>query len=274
MAATAAPTPSVPVPTASAPAARPPIPPTAPPAPEPLTGEANDISVGFHEKLRVRDWRVQGASKVAADAEVGFASLQGTVTVGGTLRAAEVTSKGVLSVSGKTEVRGPLAVTGHGEFGAELRANDLTSFGTLAVRGNLTVLGVARLSGRTEVAGALGAGTIKLNGSLEVRGPVSADRIEGELWGPSRVDSIRAGSIDLSAPRFPPWKPRGQLYTFRIEATEVRLEGVTVEFLKADRIVLGPHCQVSRLEGEISEQHRTAYVGPEVKSEILVALSR
>jgi cytoskeletal protein CcmA (bactofilin family) len=234
----------------------------APPAPAPLEGEMWDTGAGRHETLRVRDWRVRGAAKVVGDAEVGFAVLAGSVTVGGSFRAADVTSRGQLTVNGTTRIEGPLRLDGYSEFSSEVRAQEMTSTGYLGVSADVIVPGRVTLRGRAEILGGLTAGTVSLGGTLVAGGPVTVDRLEGELTGESKTGPIRANTVEFRAARFPPWKAPGTLTTLRIEATEVRLEGVTVEFLKADRIELGPHCRVARVEGRVVQRHRSASVGP------------
>jgi cytoskeletal protein CcmA (bactofilin family) len=248
--------------------------PTTPAALGPLIGATSDAGAGRHETLRVRDWRVVGASKVVGDADVGFADLRGNVTVGGAFRAADVRSRGQLSVNGITVVEGPLRANGYSEFSGAVRAERLETSGFFGVTADLAVTGTAAVTGRAEVAGSLSAGTLHLSGSVAVRGAVTVDRLEGELRGASKTGPIRANSIELRAVRFPPWRAPGSLTTLRIEAHEVRLEGATVEFLRADRISLGPHCRVARVEGRIVERHRSSYVGPFARGWIAPGLSR
>ena len=71
-----------------------------------------------------------------------------------------------------------------------------------------------------------------------------------------------------------PWETKGTLRTLRIEGREVHLEGVTVEFLRADAIFLGEGCRVARHEGTIVARHRTAVVGPSAVSHPWAGLSR
>jgi cytoskeletal protein CcmA (bactofilin family) len=207
---------------------------------------------------------MRGAARVVAAAEVGFADLHGSTTIGRDLLAADLRSKGSLEVGGSCRVSGRLRLGGSGRFDGPLRAAELDSSGRLDVGGDLEVEGAARIRGRAAVRGGLSAGPLELDGELIVTGTITARSLTGFLEGASRTGAIRADTVDLRrrSPRLPPWKPAGTLHTLRIEAHEARLEGVTVEFLRADQIDLGPECRVARWEGTLRSTHRSARLGP------------
>ena len=267
---TARPTPpSAPSPAAaSPPAAAPAVP------PPPLTGTVSDRGAVRHDELRTLEWTVEGASKVLGSAEAGFAHLHGMVTIGRALTAVDLGARGTLTVEGTARLTGRLRLTGTGRFLSGLRAAALTADGRLEVAGDLEVTDEAVVGGITEVGGALRAGTLTFSGEFRVAGPVSAGAVTGTLEGRCRTGPIRAASIAIGRPVGAPWKSPGRLTTLRIEADTAYLTGVTVAYLRADAVHLGPDCRVARLEGRLVERHRSARVGPSSISEPPPGISR
>jgi hypothetical protein len=123
-------------------------------------------------------------------------------------------------------------------------------------------IGNGRVTGRLDVHGDLDVAELRYAGQMLVTGSVRARVVEGVLEGPTRVERLRADRVDLRRERFLPWKPKGSYEGLRIEAREAHLEGVTLEFLEADEIYLGPDCRIARVEGQIVDQHRSSQVGP------------
>lgn len=255
------------MPPAKTPAAAPPIP------PPPLTGSVTDVDAR-HDALRVLDWTVKGSSKVVRDAEVGFARVRGFAAVGGKLTAAAATVEGTIAVGGRVHLAGALRLRGEAELGEEVVLGELELAGRLAAAGALRCHGNATVAGRLEVRTDLEAAVLKFTGQLIVPGTLRATSVDGTLEGLSKVERIRADRIELRSPSFPPWKPKGTLHGLRIEAREARLEGVTLEFLEADEIYLGPECRIARVEGTIVERHRSARVGPSAVSTPWSGLTR
>ncbi|MHB8351309.1 MAG: hypothetical protein ACYDFT_01235 [Thermoplasmata archaeon] len=271
--------PSAPAPASAPPPAAPsPRSPAAAPAPvaaaEPLTGSVSDRGAVRHDLLRTLEWSVDGASKVLGSAEAGFARLHGMVTVGGDLTAVDLRADGTLTVDGKSRFAGTLTLRGTGRFQADLRAAKLTTEGRLEVTGALAVTGAAVVSGVTEVTGPVDAGSLTFAGALRVGGSVSAEEITGTLQGSSRTGPIRATTVTIARGSGAPWRTPGRLTTLRIEASTAYLTGVTVEYLKADAVHLGPDCRVARLEGRLLTRHRTSRVGPSSVSEPPPGISR
>lgn len=250
----------------SSPPAPPPsnAPPATPPAPPPeLTGSSRDTGAVRHETLRVLDWSVRGASKVLGDATVGFARLQGIITVGGKLTATDVRAEGTLNVLGPIEIGHRLALRGEGKFSKSLRTFELSSKGRLDLGGDLVATGPVELEGVTELQGGLTAGALTLRGSLLAPGEIALQGdLDATLEGRSVVGPIRAGRVTIRRPTFPPWRRSGELRTLRLEGTELRLEGVVAEFVKGTAIYVGAGCRLARVEGPIVERHRDSTVGP------------
>lgn len=248
-------------------------PPPAPPAP--LQGSASDDRAVLHTDLRVVDWVVEGTAKAVGNAEVGYARIDGVGTVGGALKAGAVLVRGTLHVELAAEVAEHLEVRGGLRVGAGLRAGRLTVDGQVETGQDLVVRGPADLTGKVEVGGALRAERLDLHGPVRVLGELRAPTVIGEFSGVSETGPIHADFLDLkpARPLFP-WEHRGTLRTLRIEANEVHLEGVTVEFLRAERIYLGEGCRVARHEGTILARHRSAVVGPSAVSHPWAGLTR
>ena len=109
-------------------------------------------------------------------------------------------------------------------------------------------------------------------GTLRAPGEFSADSVALEVERDSSIGTLLAGSVIVTRPSAPPFKvpffgkERPRLKVLRIEASEVHLEGVDVEVLRADRIALGPDCHVARVIGEVMAVDPSSHVGPESRS--------
>jgi cytoskeletal protein CcmA (bactofilin family) len=252
----------------------PPGPAPAPP-PAPLTGRAVDRGSVRHATLQVLEWEVDGASKVVGDARIGFGHLRGIATVGGRLEAVGLEVDGTLNVNGVAEVAHRLSLRGTGHFGAALHAGELTVDGRLETPTDLVVDGAADLAGHLDLRGGLRTGALTFRGSLLVVGDLLATGpLVGTLTGDGRAASVRAPTVEIRRPRELPWRRAPEFRTLRIEGEELRLEGVVAEFVQAERIHLGPGCRIARHEGRIVERHRSAVVGPSVRSDIPPGYSR
>lgn len=264
-------------PPAQAPAAKPPAPATtavsAPPAaPPPRTGEVHDAGAARHDSVRAHRWSSQGAVKVLGDVEVDEADLRGLATVRGTVKGGSVASSGTLDVGGVVELSGRLATDGEAEFGAAVRAGTVEAKGTLRVRGGLSATSGIRSEGSLEVRGGIGAPRLEFVGRIQVDEAIAAADVDGTIRGDSRARSIKGERVTIR--RGGRFGGRGRLTVGTIEAKEVRLEDVELEYLRADRIVLGPGAQVARLDGTVTSQHASAHVGPVSRTPRPYGLSR
>jgi cytoskeletal protein CcmA (bactofilin family) len=260
--------------------------PTPPPAPTPplLVGVIEDSGVVFRESVRARSWRSLGPTKVTGSVEVEEAELTGPAAIGGSLTAGRLRTTGTLEVDGPAKLTSPSTLTGVARFGSSLDALDLMIRGSLTASGSLRAAGLLRLEGALR-APDVTAGRLVLDGDLEVSGAVVSDLGYLRLHHASTVGTLKVATLDVArriafpfnlvpfrVPFIGPVLPH--LSALRIEGVDVKLEGVSAEFLKADRIVLGPDCHIAHVEGTIVHQDPKARVGPESRSPPPHGLSR
>lgn len=248
--------------------------PVAPASPAPpLTGEIRDLGAALREAVRVRTYSAIGAIKVLGSLEVETADVQGSVSIGGRLTAERLRSDGSLDAGADVTVGTEVNLKGASRVTGGLKAGELRAAGELDVSGPLTVQGNAEVRGDLVVGGPLSARSLDLDGTIQCLGTLDCPMIQGRLRGPSRIGAIHAQHVRIVRASFP-FGSRGGLIADRIEATEVELEGVSVEYLRAERVTLGAHCQVTRLDGEVIRRHRTAVVGPVAVEPIPRGLTR
>ena len=262
----------------AAPAATPPTPPSAtapppaPPVPPARTGEVRDAGAARHDAIRAQRWTAQGAAKVLGDVEVDVAELSGLASIRGAVRGGSLSMVGTLDVGGAVDLSGALSVDGEGEFGGTVRSGSFTGAGTLRLRGGLTASTTVRTDGSLEVHGRVDAKSLEFRGRLQVDEEIAVAELTGSLKGDSAVRSIRADRITLR--RGGRFGARGRFVVTTIEAKDVTLEDVDAEYVRADRVVLGPGAQVARVDGTIASQHASAHVGPVSRTPKPYGLSR
>lgn len=264
-----------PIASTPAPAASPRPAPPSPNAPilPPRVGEVQDSGAGHHGSIAALRWTSLGVSKVLGDVHVGAADLSGAVAVRGTFDADRVRVRGTLEVQGAARVAEELVLSGDARFLAELSAGSMRADGSMEVRGTLAVAQALQWSGHLDAGGDVSADSVSFDGRLTARGGLVARRVEGRLREASTVASIRARTLTLDR-HAPLFGRKGALSVLRIEAEEVRLSGTVCQYLKADRITLGPDCHIARLDGTVLARHPSAHVGPESSSPRPYGLSR
>ncbi|MCI4336652.1 MAG: polymer-forming cytoskeletal protein [Thermoplasmata archaeon] len=231
-----------------------------PPLPPP-TGDLRDVGAALRDSVRAHSYTAVGAVKILGAFEAGAADLRGTITIGTRFQAERARSDGTLDVAGDLRVQGELSVRGSTRVGGTLAAGDLRASGTLEVGQAVTVEAHAVIHGEVAVHGTLTARSLEFDGTIHASGLIDCPMIQGRLRGPSRLGTIRSQHVRIVRAAFP-FGRRGQLVVDRIEATEVALEGVTCEYLRAERVSLGPDCQVTRVDGQVVRRHRSSVVGP------------
>ena len=115
--------------------------------------------------------------------------------------------------------------------------------------------------------------SLQLDGGVVVPGLFDCPTGVVHLRSPSRIGTLRSENLRIVPPLFPPAR-RLLLVVDRIEAKDVEIAGVDCEYLRADRVRLGPHAHVTRLDGEVIRRHPTAVVGPWAREPIPPGLSR
>jgi len=253
--------------------ARPPAPAApakpAPPPPRPKVGELRDVGTVLHETVDAERWTSRGAVKVTGDVHIGHGDLEGTATLGGTLEADAVRSRGALDVEGSIEVRTTFVSAGTLHAGATLHSGDGDLRGSSRVSGAVTVDRTLSVRGHL-IAPSVAAGALRLEGVGEVPGPITGTAVELHLEADSEFGSVTARSVVVRG-KVPNLVEkvlgrRVSVTVRRIEADTVDLVGVDVAFVRAPQIRLGRDAHVTEYEGTIAYRHSSASVGFESKS--------
>ena len=226
-------------------------------------------------------WSARGQTKVTGNADAEIVDVEGPLSVGGDLRAGSLRVDGPLEVLGSVIVEGPAKLDGGVRIDGGFAAHTLESSGPFLVRGALKVDGVAQFAGEVLFERDAQVGRLVGSGNLEIPGTLTADQMVFDVERDSTIGTLRASSVVVTRPAaLLPFKlpfigkERPTLTVLRIEAHEVRLDGVSVEYLKAERIFLGPNCHVARVSGEVVSADPSAHVGPESRSPPPYGISR
>jgi cytoskeletal protein CcmA (bactofilin family) len=220
-----------------------------------------DRGAGKRPSVRCLTWRTLGTHSVEGDVEAGFVEARGTLSIGGSLRTADLSLQGTLDVVGGATATGRIEAQGTFRVGGPVAAAEIEGRGAIHAGATLAVHGLLKVAGRLEVAGEIVAQGVTLEGSVAALAGVRAQRFELTAENPCRLGLLRADSVRIARTRGPPWKRAPTIVVDRIEAREVDLEGVHCGFLVAESILLGKECRITRAEGNIVAQHRDAYVG-------------
>ena len=219
----------------------------------------------MHDRLRTDLWTTRGPVKVRHDVEVGRAELRGTTTVGGTYSSSRTRVDGTLEVVGRIDSSGALVVVGELRAAAELRCRSLEVHGALAAARHVTVDEALVARGAVRLPSA-DAGTSELEGPVDLPGRLRSETASLALGDGSHVGFVEARWVRASGPLPNPVEAmlgrHGTAAIDRVEAARAELTGVTVAFVRAPEIVLGPRAVVTAVEGTIVARHRSAHVGP------------
>jgi hypothetical protein len=270
------PAPAPPVaPAAGGPPARPVpgTPPSAPPTPPPREPWVRDVGPVRRDAVWAVRWSARGLTKVTGNVDAEIIDVEGPLSIGGDLKAGSLRVEGPLEVLGSVHVDGPAKLDGGVRIGGRFGSHTLESTGPFLVRGALRVDGVANFAGEVLLEGDAQFGRLVGSGSLGASQTVSAEQVVFHVERDSTIGTLLARSIVVTRPpALLPFKlpligkERPTLTVLRIEGQDVRLDGVSVEYLKAERIVLGPDCHVARVSGEVVSADASAHVGPESRS--------
>ena len=248
-------------------------PPAAVPPPPPLAGEQVELGAVLRNSVRVGRWVVRGSAKVLGDVEVERAEWNGLVAIRGRIIAGSVASKGTLEVGGSVTTTGALVSAGETTIAGTAQAGSFDGQGLVTIGASMTVPGTARWNGLLQVGGDLTAGATEFEGRFEVEGAVAVAELHGKLRGTSRAHSVRADRAIVlrRAGRF---GGAGTLTVDQIEAQTVEVEGVRAQLVRGQSVVVGPGCEIVRVEGTVRSVHRSSTIGPVSRSPPPYGLSR
>jgi cytoskeletal protein CcmA (bactofilin family) len=192
-------------------------------------------------------------------------SVDGKLVVDGDLDARALVVQGTASVTGQTRI-GRLEVAGKVELGGPVEAQSVLIQGKGELGGDLKGERV-EVSGRLSVAGDVTVREFSASGRFEITGALRADQVSVELLTTSRAASIVASSVRVvtrpdNAGTVVQVRARGvritnvsggQTQPSRLEVESVSGDTVTLEATTARRVsgrsvVLGPGCDIGRVE--------------------------
>jgi len=247
--------PSVPTPTVSVPRAR--------------EGELRDVGTVRRDSVDAQRWSAHGTVKVTGDVSVVAATVEGTVSIAGQLRAGAFRSRGMLEVQGPVDVAGSLESSGGLHANGALHAGEADLRGECVANGAVSVDRTLVMRGHLS-APSLSAAGVSIQGEARIPGDVSASSVATRFTRDSVLGAVRGGSVSLRA-KVPNLveKVLGRqmkVTVRRVEAETVDLEGVDVQFVRSPRISLGRDAHITEYEGTIVRRHPTARVGFESRS--------
>lgn len=266
-----------------APSLAPPVPPvvgtnpSVPPLP-PRSGQIIDRGTTRRESVRAEIWALDGSAKILGAVDVGQADLRGFVTIAGALSADRVLARGEIEVAGALTAHGTLEIRGQGRAFADVDAENAGFDGSVSIGGALRVKRLLQVRGQFAVIGNVTAGFFDADGRFDIRGTLKAPRVRATIRETSRIGAVEGDDVQFRLPSRPPILrtilPSPNLDVDRIEAKTVHLEGVTVQYVRADRIVVGRRCHVVRYDGTVVSCHASSHLGPESRTPPPPGLSR
>lgn len=246
--------------------------------PLPRIGQIVDRGTVRRESVHAEIWAIDGTAKVLGDVDANQADLRGFVTIAGRLSADRILVRGELEVVGAMTARGTLEVRGQCRAFTDVGAGDAGFDGIVHIGGALQVARLLQARGQLAVRGSVAAGFFQSDGRFAIGGTLRAPRIQATVRGTSHIGSVEGEDVQFKLPTRPPILrsilESPTLDIDRIEAKSVRIEGVTVQYLRADRTVVGRNCHVVRYDGTIVSCHSSSHLGPESRTPRPPGMSR
>jgi len=221
------------------------------------------------DSVSANRWTARGTVKVTGDVDVGAAELEGMVSIAGKLTADAFRSRGALEVEGPVDVAGTLDSSGGLHAASTVHAVDAHLRGEVLVVGAVSVDRLLTSQGSL-TAPSLTVGALTLEGEAQVHGEIVGTSVTARFTRGSTLWTVRARSVSLRA-KIPNLveKVLGRQMAVtvrRVEADEVELEGVDVQFARSPKITLGRDAHITEYEGTIVRRHPSSRVGFESRS--------
>jgi cytoskeletal protein CcmA (bactofilin family) len=227
--------------------------------------------VVLRPEVRALVWRADGTARVLGNLDAGTVIVRGNASVVGKVTADRIDVRGTLEGLQPIDVKGTMFVRGTLRFEGPLTAGTLSHIGSARGGGPIVARQLLETRGSLEVrTGGITAPHVAITGSFDVAGPILAKSVIARVSGPSQVPAIEAETVVLDRPaRIPRLLEQFGLLTTeptvrvdRIEARDVYLDGVDCEYVRSEHLLLGPGSHVTRLDGTVIRQHRSASIGP------------
>jgi cytoskeletal protein CcmA (bactofilin family) len=236
--------------------------PTVPAAPTPLprSGDIRDAGAVRRDSVHAQHWSASGAAKVLGDVDVDEATLSGIVSIRGNVTGGSVSAAGTCDIGGSVRLTAAFRAAGTTTVSKGVQAAEIDLSGSGSISGPVQATGTVRWKGSLETTEGITAGRVEFEGSGTIPGSIVAKEVEVRLRGASRIGSILADRVRITRPGR--LFGHGEMFVLTIEAKDVELEGVEAQHVKAERVALGPGCQIAQVDGTIIRQHASAHVGP------------
>ncbi len=243
------------------------------PQPAQTLGDVLDRTPARHDQISARVWEARAGAKVVGNVAARSVQLKGPTGIRGQLTADRVDAVGSLDIVGGLTVRGDCSLTGDARVGGVVSVGSLALQGTLSASQGVTAAGALSGKGRILTPKDLRATTVQFEGSVDVGGTLKAGDVDLTVTAESRVGTILAQTVRVSSHHRALGKSP-ELTALRIEASDVVLEAVRCEYVRAERISLGRDAHVARWDGSIVRRDARSRAGPESNSPPPYGLTR
>jgi cytoskeletal protein CcmA (bactofilin family) len=203
--------------------------------------------------IEVNELRVSGSATADGTVNAATISISGAATLNGAVTATSCSISGATKVTGDVEV-GELRSSGSCKVGGRLKARECHISGSLQVQDAVNVDGLLRMSGTARFGGDIEAAHLQTTCALQVDGLLNADTVELVLLG--QVSAREVGGERIIV--LHPGRRIGEgwalpscvfsLTTATVEGDELFLEATRAAVVRGKRIVIGPHCRITRVE--------------------------
>jgi len=159
---------------------------------------------------------------------------------------------GELSVQGGLKVD-ELKLTGECEVRGTLEAGIVRGRGEVEVSSGVRVEKI-KFTGNLDAGGDCEAGSLEVDGAFTVSGLLSADRLEVKMYGPCKAREIGGTTLHVKRSRATKllnfFTTRGEsvLTAEEIEGDIVELEYTSAAVVRGNQVIIGPGCQIGRVE--------------------------
>lgn len=212
--------------------------------------------------------KIAGSSTIAGG-HYDVVSVSGSAQLDGDVTARQLEASGSVQGHGKV-IAERLQVSGSVTFAGDLEVGEGHVSGSLVVEDHMLAHQKFHVSGSFRVDGDIRGAEVDGSGSLRSRsialdrfhwsgeircaGLLTADWVELDVYGLSQVGEIAGEHLKVALGKpakilsWLPWARPGHLSVLEISADDMYLEETTAQLVRGDRIVIGPGCQIRRVE--------------------------
>lgn len=192
--------------------------------------------------VKTQDFKAAGSARVQGNLIADRVRVSGSCAFDGDVKTDQFKSAGSVRVAGGL-IADQVDASGSVVVEKDLKADDVSASGSFRVGGTTT------------------CDRLHAAGSVRLEGGVTADEVEIELAGDSLANTIQADHVEVrERGGFGVFRGRGELTAERIHGDEVLLESTVAEFVRGDRVRIGPHCRIGVVEARDLVVHQSSEV--------------